>query len=139
MGRGRAAVLGAVQIILANHKQPSPPPSNLERAIGIHPVFKRSNPVTRENRIYFPPLLNPCEELANAGAFNAYESTLSILASIHNAISNVEPPYALAKRFVAFAICIPKTFLKFVDKQRPRALAILAHYFSLLAQSQLSL
>jgi hypothetical protein len=139
IGRGGTAVLKAVQTALSNHKQLSQPPTNLGEAIGVPPVFKWNNLVTRENRIPFSHFLNTCEELGDAETLEAYESTLSILGSIHNAIANVEPPHAVARRLVAFAMYIPKTFVDFVDEQRPRALAILAHYFSLLVQAQQSL
>jgi hypothetical protein len=136
MGRGTGAVLVAVRTLIANHKQPSQPPTNPGEVVGVPPIFKWTNLVTRENRIPFSHLLSTCDELEDAETLGAYESALSILGSIHNAITNAEPHYALARRLVSFPMYVPTKFVDLVDEQRPRALVILAHYFFLLQRQE---
>lgn len=61
----------------------------------------------------------------------AYEKTLSYIGSIKRAISNGEHTMAILRRVFAFAMHIPRRFIKLVQEQRPRALVVLAHYFAL--------
>ncbi|KAH8686440.1 C6 finger domain-containing protein [Ilyonectria robusta] len=63
----------------------------------------------------------------------AYESTLSYIGGIWIAMNDHEPPAGVARRLVIFPMLVNKRFIDLVEEQRPRALAILAHYFALLA------
>ncbi|PQE24454.1 C6 finger domain-containing protein [Rutstroemia sp. NJR-2017a BBW] len=55
----------------------------------------------------------------------AYQSALTYLGSIHH------HPLATARRFTAFGLQVPKTFIDLVEAKEPRALIIFAHYFAL--------
>lgn len=63
----------------------------------------------------------------------AYESTLSYIGGIWIAMNDHEPPAGVARRLIIFPMLVNKRFIDLVEEQRPRALAILAHYFALLA------
>ena len=60
-----------------------------------------------------------------------YEDTLSYIGSIHASILAKESDGLLARRLWAFAPKAPVIFAELVGKRRPRALAILAHFFAL--------
>lgn len=136
MGRGGAAVMKAATSMLANQQQVSRSRNNIGKLLGVHPVLNWTDLVAGENRMFYPHLFGSSMEAQDGKDLEVYEITISILGSIKKAIANGEPSYALAKRLVAFPMYVPTTFVKFVDRQQPRALVILAHYFSLFIQVQ---
>jgi hypothetical protein len=139
MGRGGAAVMKVAKSILSNQQQVSRPGNNLGKLLGTHTVLKWTDLVAGENRMFYPHLFVSSTEAQDGKNVEVYETTLSILGSIKKAIANGEPSYSFAKRLVSFPMYVPTMFVKFVDEQQPRALAILAHYFALFIQAQLPL
>ncbi|KAK7409501.1 hypothetical protein QQX98_008285 [Neonectria punicea] len=63
----------------------------------------------------------------------AYETTLSYIGGVWIAMNNHESPGMIGKKLIIFPMLVHKHFIDLVQEQRPRALAILAHYFALLA------
>ncbi|KAH7146812.1 C6 finger domain-containing protein [Dactylonectria estremocensis] len=72
-------------------------------------------------------------ESRDAEVKEAYETTLSYIGGIWIAMNNHEPPGMIGKKLIIFPMLVHKRFIDLVQEQRPRALAILAHYFALLA------
>jgi hypothetical protein len=65
---------------------------------------------------------------------SAYEDTLSYLGSIQQAQTDGEHILGVTRRLSASVLLIPRVFIGFVEEKRPRALVVLAHYFSLLVE-----
>lgn len=65
---------------------------------------------------------------------NAYELTLSYIGSLQVAMDHGEPLVHSFRRVMAFCMFIPKRFIDLVDEGRPRALVVMAYYFSYLAR-----
>ncbi|KPM36587.1 hypothetical protein AK830_g9990 [Neonectria ditissima] len=63
----------------------------------------------------------------------AYETTLSYIGGIWIAMNKHESPGMIGKKLIIFPMLVHKRFIDLVQEQRPRAMAILAHYFALLA------
>jgi hypothetical protein len=70
-------------------------------------------------------------ELWNADVREAYECTLSYVGTMYTAVLAGEALHELCTRIAAFALYVPKKFVDMVEESRPRALVILAHFFSL--------
>jgi hypothetical protein len=66
----------------------------------------------------------------------AYEKALSYIGSIQRAVKSGEHRLAICRRAMAFALLSPKKFFTFVEEQRPRALVILAHFFTLFSNME---
>lgn len=64
----------------------------------------------------------------------AYELTLCFIGGIQMAIDKGEKLAHLFRRAIAFSMFIPKRFVDLVNEGQPRALVILAYYFSYLAK-----
>jgi hypothetical protein len=64
----------------------------------------------------------------------AYERTLSYIGSIQIAIDGGEKRWQTFRRVVVFPMFAPKRYIELVEEGQPRALAVLAHYFSFLAR-----
>ena len=62
----------------------------------------------------------------------AYESTISYIGCIFLAMKGDEQSSEICRRLVIFPYFIKSRFIDLVREQRPRALAVLAHYFALL-------
>lgn len=62
-----------------------------------------------------------------------YGRTLSCLGWLWKHRFDSEAPFGLTRRLFLFSMIVDARFLSFVEERRPRALVILAHYFSLLA------
>ncbi|POS86659.1 hypothetical protein EPUL_002288 [Erysiphe pulchra] len=71
------------------------------------------------------------EEMWDLEAQHAYERTLSYIGSIKKASLDGEDSHVLAGRVVLFPLYAPVKFIRFVEKQHPRALAMLACFFFL--------
>ena len=64
----------------------------------------------------------------------AYESTVSLIGSYQMAIAARGNPEDIFRKLILFPILVPKRFIDLVEKQQPRALVVLGHYFSLVAR-----
>ena len=97
-------------------------------------LFAPNTSERAENRHFFQPLLDweryP-EPNFNDKVQVAYEKALNYLGSIYIAIQDDENQPKLCRRLFGFAPMVPKLFLDFVEKRRPRALVILAHLFAM--------
>ncbi|RKF66800.1 Sterol regulatory element-binding protein ECM22 [Golovinomyces cichoracearum] len=71
------------------------------------------------------------EEMWDIDTQEAYMRTLSYIGSIRRASIEGEHNLVLALRIVSFPLIVPVKFIKFVEKQHPRALAMLASFFSI--------
>jgi hypothetical protein len=56
-----------------------------------------------------------------------YEQTLDYVGGVHQALKEKESPRIIFRRILCFGPMLPAQFISFVEQQRPRALAILAH------------
>ena len=66
----------------------------------------------------------------------AYERTLSYIGWVQNLIQDGEHPQGILGRMIAFAVLAPEKYIECVYEGRPRALAILVHFFALAFQAQ---
>ncbi|TVY81119.1 Sterol regulatory element-binding protein ECM22 [Lachnellula suecica] len=92
-----------------------------------------------ENRKPYLGLLSQnirSEEIWDDETREAYEKTLNYIGSARVAIQNGEHPMGISRRMMAFAVLAPKRFIEAVEQQRPRAWAVLAHFFALGAELQ---
>jgi hypothetical protein len=64
----------------------------------------------------------------------AYELTLSFIGGIQIAIDEGERPSHTFRRIIAFPMFTPKRYIELVEEAQPRALLILAYYFSFLSR-----
>jgi hypothetical protein len=64
----------------------------------------------------------------------AYERTLSYIGGIQIAIDGGEKRWQTFRRVVVFPMFAPKRYIELVEEGQPRALVVLAHYFSFLAR-----
>ncbi|KAF4630271.1 hypothetical protein G7Y89_g7872 [Cudoniella acicularis] len=98
------------------------------------PYFENANKLfEEENRGSLLGLLTqdiPGEEW-NQATREAYEKALSYIGWVQRTIDDGENVLGVCRRFMAFAILAPKSFIEFVEERRPRALVILAHFFAL--------
>jgi len=63
----------------------------------------------------------------------AYETTISYIGGIRIAMKGPETLAEICRRLIVFPFIIQSRFIDLVKDQQPRALAVLAHYFALLA------
>ncbi|OJJ46785.1 hypothetical protein ASPZODRAFT_65964 [Penicilliopsis zonata CBS 506.65] len=91
-----------------------------------------------ENRRDFVHLLQPDpletqwrDELADPEIRLSYEETLSYIGSVNIAIQTKQAVRDIYRQLLAFAVLVPHRFVDLLAEQRPRALAILAHFFAL--------
>jgi hypothetical protein len=75
----------------------------------------------------------PGQEVWDDETREAYEKTLSYIGSVQIGLKYDEHQLATCRRMMTFANMVPEKFLDFVEEQRPRALATLAHFFALSA------
>lgn len=77
------------------------------------------------------PLLADDPEQWSDEVRRAYEKTLSYIGGIWQSIQNNDPLGPIGRRLMLFPILVDQRFIELVDKARPRALVIIAHYFAL--------
>lgn len=68
----------------------------------------------------------------DAGVRRAYESTLSYIGGIWQAVRKNQPLGPIGRRLVLFPMLVDKRFIELVGEAKPRALVVLAHYFALM-------
>ncbi|KAH6884199.1 hypothetical protein B0T10DRAFT_410500, partial [Thelonectria olida] len=132
-GSGSALFRQAWPLIVDN------PSSIAKMLIGNIPIVMdkqaRTAPESRQGLLHLLQRQEPHElaEPWSSDVQEAYESTLSYIGGIWIAMNNNENPGGVSKRLVIFPMIVDKRFIALVEEQRPRALAILAHYFALLS------
>lgn len=91
-----------------------------------------------KNRASLLPLLRQdlSDEEWDGKTQQAYEKTLSYIGWVQNLIHEGEHPQGILSRMMAFAILVPERFIDCVYEGRPRALAVLVHFFALAFQVQ---
>lgn len=67
---------------------------------------------------------------------HVYPKALRHIRSIQNAVRSREHPMVLCRIIMSFAGLVPERLLDCVEERRPRALIILAHYFSLASNAR---
>ncbi|RKF64557.1 putative c6 transcription factor [Erysiphe neolycopersici] len=128
--------------IIENRRNMVPLPSNLSKLLCTNTVMVvLSNPGLENNDQIYSAfnrqsligllMLDRHEEMWDLEAQHAYERTLSYIGSIRKAILDGENNLVLAGRIVRFPLFAPVKFIRFVEKQHPRALAMLACFFFL--------
>lgn len=65
-----------------------------------------------------------------------YEKTLRYLGTINESNIEQKPSFYAARQIQGFSLLIPKAFVQFVEERRPLALAVLAHFFAMVALVQ---
>lgn len=70
-------------------------------------------------------------ELQDKVTLGVYNRVLSYIGTLQKAIADREPLYAVARRFIGFAVWMPEVYHDFLTQRRPRALVTLAHFFKL--------
>ena len=91
------------------------------------------------NRQSLLPLLEPIqdgdrEEMWSVEIFEAYAVTLSYVGSIIIALlGGQESEVSTGRRLIVFPMLVPRKFITLVDERQPRALVILAFYFSMVS------
>ena len=63
----------------------------------------------------------------------AYETTVSYIGGIWIAMKGFEPSAETCRSLIPFPFIVQSRFIDLIKDQQPRALAVLAHYFALLA------
>lgn len=63
----------------------------------------------------------------------AYETTVSYIGDIWIAMKGSEPSAETCRSLILFPFIVQSRFIDLIKDQPPRALAVLAHYFALLA------
>ena len=63
----------------------------------------------------------------------AYETTISYIGGIWIAMKGSEPLTEICRNLMLFPFVVQSQFIDLIKDQQPRALAVLAHYFALLA------
>lgn len=71
------------------------------------------------------------EDLEDEETREAYEKTLSYIGAVQAAIKANEHSMGICRLLIAFAVLIPKKMIELLEKKKPRALVVLAHYFAL--------
>ncbi|KAI6248925.1 hypothetical protein HI914_02879 [Erysiphe necator] len=127
---------------IQGHRNMLSPPPNLSKLFRTNAVMViLSNPDLTDHDQIFSALnrqslsglmaLDRHEEMWDLEAQRAYERTLSYIGSIRKASLEGEHNLVMAGRIVGFPLFAPFKFIKFVEKQHPRALAMLACFFHL--------
>ncbi|MCJ1471504.1 hypothetical protein MMC13_000143, partial [Lambiella insularis] len=108
------------------------------KAMEGEPVIRDTETLFREsNRTNFLHLLQRDghprykDEPWNDDVQGAYESTVSYIGTISQAINDGEVPLQIARRIMGFPILAPTLFTELLEQRQPRALVILAHFFAL--------
>lgn len=73
------------------------------------------------------------EEEWDDEVYYVYKRTLSCLGCIWKHRFDHSPPPGLSRRLILFPMIVDAQFVDYVAQKRPRALIIMAHYFTLLA------
>ena len=107
--------------------------------VNAHPSLPASHVLFAEsNREKLLGLLSqniaPGQEVWDEETREAYEKTLSYIGGAQIGLEGHDHPLANCRLMMAFANMVPDKFLTFVEEQRPRALAVMAHYFALSAR-----
>lgn len=99
----------------------------------VEPVA--GNPENRRGLLHLLRREEPHEllEAWSPAVQEAYESTLSFVGGIWLAMNRGEAPAGISKRLIVFPMVVDRRFIGLVEERRPRALAVLAHYFALLS------
>lgn len=139
VGRGAGTVIWqSVDTVMAQSREGDHP--NLMVVAGTYPYFGR-------DQSYFAPELrrdfegvltqhlpSVGDDWADGATREAYEKTLSYVGSIQRGLDSGEPVYAVTRRIQAFALLAPPRYIELLGAQRPRALAVLAHFWATVAQ-----
>ena len=135
MGRGAGTVFGMALETARSEKQAKILPLiNASPRVDDDEVLE-----SRENRRPYLSLLSEditqmSHEVWDEETEDVYGKTLSFLGAIKRAVEEGHAVFAIGRWLMAFPLIIPDLFIDFVAELRPRALIILAHYFSFAAQ-----
>jgi hypothetical protein len=80
--------------------------------------------------------LDPDVPPLNPDTHEAYEKSVAPLGYLHKSVQDNEPVWIFDQKLIPFSIFAPRGFLAFVEDRRPRALAILAHYFAFMCRAK---
>ncbi|KAL6721325.1 hypothetical protein ACLMJK_000428 [Lecanora helva] len=106
----------------------------------LPPIWTGDEPLFGEqNRLEFMHLLRASSEQSpsepwDKEVYEAYASTISYVGSVQKAIAAGEESSRICRRLIAFPMLIQQRFIDLVDGAQPRALVVLAHYFSIAAR-----
>lgn len=110
------------------------------RILNRTPFLSPFNPslFLESNRQSLLPLLEQAqdglkEEMWSVEIHEAYALTLSYIGSIIIALRAGEKLMDIGRRLIVFAMLVPKKYISLVAERQPRALVILAFYFSMVS------
>lgn len=103
--------------------------------IGSSPSFANRNAIFSENNwkrfsYLLAGSLNE-DDVEFSDTIEAYKETITYIGFTQLAMENDEHPQMTCRRLMMFPILMPPKFIELVQALRPRALVILAYYFSL--------
>ena len=75
-------------------------------------------------------------EKMTAETREVYQKTLRYLGTINESNVEKKPSFYAARQIQGFSLLVPKAFVQFVEERRPLALAVLAHFFAMVALVQ---
>jgi hypothetical protein len=119
----------------------TPDTARLEKFLRVSPQLSEDDALFAEHeRKDFQGLLNinidNTEEPWNEETCMAYKRTLGYIGVVQMEAENGETQLENLRRVMAFPLLIPSKFIEFVEERRPRALAILAHFFALASKME---
>jgi hypothetical protein len=134
MARGAGAIFKTSLDSIRNYST-----ARITKVVNAHPRLDNGDVLfTESNRRNLLGLLAQDvalgQEVWDNETKEAYEKTLSSIGSAQIGLKSHEHQLVACRRMMAFANLVPERFLAFVEEQRPRALAILAHFFALSAE-----
>ncbi|PSR84424.1 hypothetical protein BD289DRAFT_260942 [Coniella lustricola] len=134
LGRGAGSVIWqGVKTIIAQSKESEN--KAIMAIAGSYPRLSEGHKINLpEMRIHFANVLTQHipsdDDWTDDDTRDAYEKTLSYIGLLYKGIEIGEPNYELLRKVQAFALFIPPKFVELLRLQRPRALVVLAHFWS---------
>lgn len=126
MSRGAGSVFGAAIGAINEISR-----AKVTAVVLVEPVIQNADVEFRRPYLGLLRQDVPTDEAWDDETRDAYEKTLDYIGSVKAAIESGEHPMGVARRIMAFALLAPRRFIEAVEQQRPRALAVLAHFFAL--------
>lgn len=134
MGRGAGAVFTVAKNFLMQKSDAKvikffkSPPVLDDEAVLLAPENREGLVWLIEQDFEYEP---SARELEDRITRDIYYKTLSYVGSVEKAIKAAEPEFAITRRMAAFSVWAPTSFPDFLQQKRPRAMVVLAYFFSL--------
>lgn len=113
--------------------------ANIKADTSLAKIIDVTSPIWKAEKApidpVYQPILNQYSIEDTYGDMHAYETTLSMISAFRTAVQTDEPGYFHVRRVTIFAQLVPRSFIKFLQEQRPRALVVLASFFVVVSHS----